>query len=51
MIENAEQKINNVEFPIAEQEKELVALEGERMDKGHSASTAEMLDFFLAGIF
>jgi hypothetical protein len=30
MIENAEQKINNVEFLIAEQEKELVALEGER---------------------
>lgn len=30
MIENAERKINNVEFLIVEQEKELVALEGDR---------------------
>lgn len=30
MVENAEQKINNVGFLIAAQEKELVALEGER---------------------
>lgn len=33
MIENAEQKIKNVKYLIAEQEKELIALEGGRSDE------------------